>query len=139
MNWNGDVSPCVFFPYSPVNVREVFARGGTLDEVWAHPMFADIRRWQRDYGYREATEPCPDCGNWLAPCIIRDHHAVFRDLMRRHQPAPTDEDARAALLDPAYQQGLERFGRELETLTGPVWRERYREGRGTPPAPMQRP
>ena len=75
VNWNGDVSPCVFFPYSPVNVREVFARGGTLDEVWAHPFFAEIRGWQRDYGYREANEACPDCGNWLAPCIIRDHHA----------------------------------------------------------------
>ena len=89
VNWNGDVSPCVFFPYSPVNVREVFARGGTLDEVWAHPFFADIRRWQRDYGYREANEPCPDCGNWLAPCIIRDHHSDFLELVRRHEPAPT--------------------------------------------------
>ena len=83
------MSPCVFFPYSPVNVREVFARGGTLDEVWAHPFFADIRRWQRDYGYRETNEPCPDCGNWLAPCIIRDHHADFMELVRRHEPAPT--------------------------------------------------
>jgi len=138
VNWNGDVSPCVFFPYSPVNVRDVFARGGTLDEVWAHPFFADIRRWQRDYGYRESHEPCPDCGNWLAPCIIRDHHADFMELVRRHEPAPTDEDARAALDDAEYHEGLARFGRELEELTGPVWRERYKEGRGTPPAPMKR-
>ena len=138
VNWNGDVSPCVFFPYSPVNVRDVFARGGTLDEVWAHPFFADIRRWQREYGYRETNEPCPDCGNWLAPCIIRDHHADALELVRRHQPAPTDEDARAALADPDYHEGLERFGRELEELTGPVWRERYKQGNGTPPAPMPR-
>jgi hypothetical protein len=119
-------------------VRDVFARGGSLDEVWAHPFFADIRRWQREYGYRENGEPCPDCGNWLAPCIIRDHHAAFQELVRRHQPAPTDEDARAALLDPEYHAGLERFGRELEELTGPVWRKRYRDGKGTPPAPMKR-
>ena len=129
VNWNGDVSPCVFFPYSPVNVRDVFARGGTLDEVWAHPFFADIRRWQREYGYRETNEPCPDCGNWLAPCIIRDHHADALELVRRHHPTPTDEDARAALADPDYHAGLERFGRELEELTGPVWRERYKQGR----------
>ena len=89
VNWNGDVSPCVFFPYSPVNVKDVFARGGTLDDVWAHPFFADIRSWQRDYGYREANEACPDCGNWLAPCIIRDHHSDFLELVRRHEPAPT--------------------------------------------------
>ncbi len=138
VNWNGDVSPCVFFPYAPVNVKEVFARGGTLDDVWEHPFFADIRRWQREYGYREAGEACPDCGNWLAPCLIRDHHATFLEMVRRHEPAPIDEDARAALADPAYHQGLERFGRELEELTGPVWRRSYREGKGTPPAPMKR-
>jgi MoaA/NifB/PqqE/SkfB family radical SAM enzyme len=138
VNWNGDVSPCVFFPYSPVNVRDVFAGGGTLDDVWAHPFFADIRRWQREYGYRETSEPCPDCGNWLAPCIIRDHHATFLELVRRHEPTPTDADAQAALVDPEYHEGLERFGRELEELTGPVWRERYKQGNGTPSAPMQR-
>jgi MoaA/NifB/PqqE/SkfB family radical SAM enzyme len=138
VNWNGDVSPCVFFPYTPVNVRDVFARGGTLDDVWRHPFFADIRRWQRRQGYREAGEPCPDCGNWMAPCIIRDHHEDFMELMRRHEPAPLDEDARAALADPEYHAGLERFGRELEELTGPVWRERYLQGTGQPAAPMKR-
>ena len=138
VNWNGDVSPCVFFPYSPVNVKRVFASGGTLDDVWSQPFFADIRSWQRDQGYRETHEPCPECGNWLAPCIIRDHHADFLRLVRRHQPAPLDEDARAALADPEYHAGLERFGRELEDVTGPVWRERYLKGAGTPPAPMKR-
>jgi MoaA/NifB/PqqE/SkfB family radical SAM enzyme len=139
VNWNGDVSPCVFFPYSPVNVRDVFARGGSLDDVWTHPFFADIRLWQREHGYREANEACPEsCGNWLAPCIIRDHHAEFMELMRRHDPAPLDEDAAAALADPEYHQGLEWFGLGLEDLTGPVWRERYQQGKGTPPAPMRR-
>jgi hypothetical protein len=28
----------------------------------------------------------------------------------------------AVLADPAYHEGLERFGRELEELTGPGWR-----------------
>lgn len=138
VNWNGDVSPCVFVPYSPINLREVFDRGGNLDDVWSQPFFQDIRQWQRAYGYREAGEHCPDCGNWLAPCLIRDHHEDFMELMRRHEPRPTDEDAQAALLDPAYHEGLVRFGQELESLTGPVWQERYRKGRGTPPAPMTR-
>jgi hypothetical protein len=132
------VSPCVFFPYSPVNAREVFARGGTLDDVWTQPFFADIRRWQRANGYREANEPCPDCANWMAACIIRDHHDACMTLVRRHAPAPLDEDAAAALADPAYHEGLERFGRALEEVTGPVWRERYLQGKGTAPAPMKR-
>lgn len=71
-----------------------------MDDVWAHPFFADIRRWQRQYGYREANEPCPDRGNWLAPCLIRDHHATFLEMVRHHEPSPTDEDARTALSEP---------------------------------------
>lgn len=138
MNWNGDVSPCVFVPYSPVNINDVFARGGGLDEVWAHPFFAGIRRWQREHGYREANEKCPECSNWIAPCLIRDHHGDFMDLVREHSPKPTDDDARAALLDPDYHEGLVRFGQELEDLSGPIWKERYLQGRGTPPAPMTR-
>jgi hypothetical protein len=109
-----------------------------LDDVWARPFFKDIRQWQHDYGYREANEKCPDCHNWLAPCIIRDHHADFMELVKRHEPKPTDEDARAALQDPDYHAGLARFGEELEELTGPIWREGYKQGKGTPPAPMRR-
>jgi MoaA/NifB/PqqE/SkfB family radical SAM enzyme len=138
VNWNGDVSPCVFFPYSPVNVKEVFARGGTLDDVWEQPFFADIRAWQREYGFREAHEACPSCGNWMTPCLIRDHHATALELMRKHQPKPTDDDAAAALADPAYHAGLEGFGRDLGELTGRLWQERYLDGKGTPPGPMKR-
>lgn len=139
VNWSGDVSPCVFFPYSPVNINEVYARGGTLEEVWGHPLFADIRAWQREYGYREPREACPDCRNWVAPCLIRDHHADFMRIMGRHETRPTDDDARAALLDPAYHAGLERFDREFQAITDPVWDAQYRNGgRGVAPGPMTR-
>jgi MoaA/NifB/PqqE/SkfB family radical SAM enzyme len=139
VNWNGDVSPCVFFPYSPVNVVDVFDREGSLDEVWSHPFFADIRAWQRGYGYRESHEACPDCRNWIAPCLIRDHHADFMEIMARHQARPTDDDARAALADPEYHEGLLRFDREFQALTDPVWEAQYRgPGRGVPPGPMRR-
>ena len=139
INWNGDVSPCVFFPYSPVNVREVYARGGSLDEVWAHPFFADIRTWQREYGYRESHEPCPSCQNWIAPCLIRDHHSDFRRIMAAHDARATDDDARAALEDPQWHEGLERFDREFWAITDPLWEVQYRNGsKGVPPGPMKR-
>ena len=139
LGWSGDVSPCVFLPYSPLNIKDVYARGGTLDEVWGHPFFADIRRWQREYGYREPQEACPDCGNWIAPCLIRDHHDDFMRIMERHEARPTDDDARAALLDPAYHAGLERFDREFQAITNPYWEARYRNGgRGVVPGPMKR-
>jgi MoaA/NifB/PqqE/SkfB family radical SAM enzyme len=140
INWNGDVAPCVFFPYAPKNVNEVFASGGTLDDVWTHPFYADIRKWQREYGYREAHESCDgECGNWMVPCLIRDHHADFMKLMWEHPDVrPLDDDAKAALDDPAYHAGLEQFDRDYEALTGPKWEERYRHGTGIPPAPMKR-
>jgi hypothetical protein len=139
VNWNGDVSPCVFFPYAPRNVNEVFAGGGTLDDVWTHPFFADIREWQREYGYREAHESCNgSCGNWMAPCLIRDHHSEFMKIMGAHRVHPVDDDAKAALDDADYHAGLEKFDREYEALTGPVWRERYLQAQGIPPAPMER-
>jgi MoaA/NifB/PqqE/SkfB family radical SAM enzyme len=125
VNWNGDVSPCVFVPYSPVNIRATHAQGRTLDDVWAEPFFASIRGWQRSYGYREKGEGRDGYGNWLAPCIIRDHHQEFRQILARHPATPVDEDARAALLDPHYQQGLESFGDELASLSRPIWESRY--------------
>jgi len=125
VDWNGNVNPCVFVPYSPVSIHEVYARGGTLDQVWEQPFFASIRAWQRSYGYREEGEACGECGNWLRPCLIRDHHDVFLKLVHEHQPRPADEDARAALDDPAYHDGLVAFDRRLAELTDPIWRARY--------------
>lgn len=139
-NWNGDVSPCVFFPYTPKNIKEIFAHGGTLDELWTDPFFADVRRWQRGYGYREAHEPGDgQCGNWMAPCLIRDHHGDCLGILRRHDHVkPMDDDARLALDDPRYHAGLEQFGCDYEALSGPRWRDLYLRGTGTPPAPMKR-
>jgi MoaA/NifB/PqqE/SkfB family radical SAM enzyme len=137
VNWNGDVSPCVFVPYSPVNIADVYARGGSLEEVWTQPFFTSIRRWQRDYGYRRTEERCPErCDNWLAPCIIRDHHAEFQKMVEEHHPKPTDDDAKAALEDPSYHERLVEFDRQFAAITDPVWEAKYRRSPGTPPPPL---
>jgi MoaA/NifB/PqqE/SkfB family radical SAM enzyme len=125
VNWNGAVSPCVFVPYSPVNVKDVFARGGDLDDVWAEPFFASIRGWQKSYGYRQDGQTCGEWGNWLRPCLIRDHHAEFRKILAVHPAEPTDEEARAALVDDGYHRALEDFDEELAALTDPIWRAEY--------------
>jgi Iron-sulfur cluster-binding domain len=138
VNWNGDVSPCVFCPWSPVNVRDVYEAGGTLDDVWAHPFFAAIRRWQREYGYRESHEPCGETHDWIAPCLIRDHHADFERLVAPGGVLPTDADARAAQADPAWHEGLRQFDREFQALADPVWERVYLRSPGVPPGPMRR-
>jgi len=126
VDWNGAVCPCVFVPYSPVNLRDLYASGGTLDDVWAQRFFAAFRGWQRGYGYREAHESYEGGGNWLRPCPIRDHHRDFRAMVAEGDARPVDAAARDALEDPAYAAGLEAFDRRLAELTDPIWRERYR-------------
>ncbi len=125
VDWNGAVCPCVFIPYSPVNIKEAYRQGKTLNDVWREPFFQGIRAWQRGYGYREPGQTAPAQGNWLRPCLIRDHHAVFDRLAREHAAQPADEAARAAQRDPSYREGLEAFGRELAAATDPIWARQY--------------
>ena len=117
IDWNGHVSPCVFVPYSPVNVKDIYATGGTLNDIWANPFFADIRGWQESYMQSK--------GNWLAPCLNRDHHGALSQLIAKHEPEPIDESAREALLDPGYGKGLEHYGERYDELSGLIWREQY--------------
>ncbi len=117
IDWNGAVSPCVFVPYAPVNVNDVYAKGGTLNDIWAEPFFAGIRGWQEKYWQGK--------GNWLAPCIIRDHHSDLRRMIAQHEPDPTDENARKALLDPDYARGLAEYDEQYQSLSGPLWETRY--------------
>lgn len=112
IDWNGAISPCVFVPYSPVNVNDLYAKGKTLSDAWSEPFFSGIRNWQENYWQ--------DKGNWLAPCIIRDHHADLRHLIAQHEPDPTDESARAALLDPDYARGLAEYDEKYQSLSGPL-------------------
>jgi MoaA/NifB/PqqE/SkfB family radical SAM enzyme len=125
VNWNGSVTPCVFAPYAAANVKDFFASGRTLTDAWAQPFFASMRRWQREYGFRESDQAHGRCDNWLAPCPIRDHHGAFRQLLERHRPEPADADAAAALTDPEYRRGMEEFGARFDDLSRPVWNERY--------------
>jgi MoaA/NifB/PqqE/SkfB family radical SAM enzyme len=120
IDWNGSVTPCVFVPYSPVSIEEVYARGGTLTDAWTDPFFAGIRDWQA--GYKKGNGKH---GNWLAPCIIRDHHDEFRRLLREHEPDPSDSSAEEALMDPEYEQGMVAYGAAYQELSGEVWRKQY--------------
>lgn len=117
IDWNGAVSPCVFLPYSPVNIKDVYARGETLNDVWADPFFHDLRQWQLNYKNQN--------GNGLAPCPNRDHHADLQRLLMEHEPDPIDANAAAALLDPDYARGLAQYDADYEALTHDIWENHY--------------
>ena len=94
VDWNGAVMPCVFMPYAPTNVNQVFARGGTIEDIWQEPFFAGVRSWQKNYGFHEPGKMAD--GNLLMACPIRDHHKELRRIVLEHEPDPVDERAAGA-------------------------------------------
>ncbi len=125
VDWNGDVSPCVFMPYTPVNLHDLFARGKDLNDLWAEPFFARIREWQKEYNPRLRGDVEQPEGNLLRPCPIRDHHAEFRRMAREYGVRPTDSGSSATARTRAYVEGLERFDRGLARLLDPIWKADY--------------
>lgn len=120
IDWNGAVTPCAFVPYSPVNVNDVYKRGGTLNDIWAEPFFSGLREWQDRYRCDGDSH-----GNWLMPCPIRDHYMEFRRLLVQYEPDPTDHNAREALSDDGYARGLAKYDESYRALSDPIWRDRY--------------
>lgn len=40
--------PCVFAPYAVADIHQIYAQGGTLQDVWEALLLRSIRRWQRE-------------------------------------------------------------------------------------------
>jgi MoaA/NifB/PqqE/SkfB family radical SAM enzyme len=125
VNWDGTVTPCVFVPYSPVNIYEIYSQGKNLNDVWAHPFFADIRKWQREYGYGKNHAVEGPVKNWIMPCPMRDHFKDMYELLLKHQPRPIDENAAAALQDPDYYRGLVEYNHQVAEVLDPIWEKDY--------------
>jgi MoaA/NifB/PqqE/SkfB family radical SAM enzyme len=123
IDWSGNVFPCVFVPYSPVNIKELFAKGGSLNTLISEPFFKSIRDWQKDYGYDKQTLSASQ--NWLRPCIMRDHYQEFKKLVTEHAPQPGDETAKEALRDDRYCQEMIEFDKKMAELTNPIWQQEY--------------
>ncbi|HIE05898.1 MAG TPA: radical SAM protein [bacterium (Candidatus Stahlbacteria)] len=119
IDWHGNVNPCVFFPYAPVNVNNIYHNGGHINDIWDTPFFKAIRNWQAEYVRKH--------GNWLRPCIIRDHHKTARKLIDEFKPNPSDEGAREALTNINYYRKMVEFDEQLAKITDPIWKDEYLE------------
>lgn len=125
INWNGDVTPCVFIPYAAANIHDLYEKGGTIMDLMDLPFFVDIRRWQKSYGYK--TRPS-DTKNLILPCPHRDHFEFMQGLIEKHRPKPINIEAAQAIQDPRYCQGLREYNRACAALLDPVWEEEYLHG-----------
>lgn len=119
IEWNGNVTPCVFVPYSPVNIKEVYARGGNLNDIFCEPFFADIRRWQM------RIKQDTGGSNLLNPCPIRDHNADLRQLIRTHEAEPIDTNSAHALQDASYALGMDEYDKEYQAIVDHLWQSVY--------------
>jgi len=122
INWDGKVMPCVFVPYAATNINTIFAEGKDLNHVYEEPFFNDIRSWQDAYRKKNGSGKH---GNLLAPCFIRDHHDVMREIVARNEPDPENEPAREALLDKEYRDSMIKYGKDYQELSNPFWEEHY--------------
>ena len=119
IDWNGTVAPCVFVPYSPVNINKVFARGGDLNDIYSEPFFADIRKWQIDMKIKTNSK------NLLNPCPVRDHNSDFRKILFKHEAEPSDANAAAAIQDEEYAAGMDAYGEEYQKIADSIWEKKY--------------
>ncbi len=126
IDWNGTVTPCAFFPYSTVNIFEVYEKGGNLNDVYNQPFFEAIRKWQDAYGYKRKPDKV---GNYILGCPIRDHYRVARNIIDKFHALPEDESARQALEDREYYKGMVEYDLKLKELLDPYWKEIYLKGK----------
>jgi len=111
IEWNGNVTPCVFVPYSPVNVKTIYERGGNLNNIYSEPFFANIRNWQKN---RKGE-------SLLNPCLIRDHNVFLREIIDQYHAQPIDQNATSALQDPVYAEGMDRYATAYGQISNKVW------------------
>jgi MoaA/NifB/PqqE/SkfB family radical SAM enzyme len=122
INWNGDVVPCVFNPYSDTNINNLYRAGGTLtDAVETSNLFRSIREWQNQYGFRRGEK----ASNLMAPCPIRDHFKDYRSILLQTQASGIDAPAEIALSDQEYYENMTRYGEEVEQQLQPIWDHRF--------------
>jgi len=121
IDWNGNIAPCVFFPYTTANVYELYSRGGSLSSLLEDEYFQAIRSWQERYlKGRERME------NLFLPCPMRDHYGFAHRLLSSQGAKPMDENAAAALSDPEYRRRMMEYNRRTAELLDPLWqREVY--------------
>jgi MoaA/NifB/PqqE/SkfB family radical SAM enzyme len=100
---NGDVEPCVFVHFAVDNIKEK-----SLVDVLQSPFFKDIRE----------AQPYED-DNLLCPCLIIDHPAVLRELVRKHGARPTHPGSENILTDLA--EGLDEYSREIHEIFETEW------------------
>jgi len=121
VDWDGNVTPCVFIPYYVDNVYDLYNNGRTLCDALFSDFMKNGRKWQMQYGLDDWKKP----HNWLMPCSIRDHYEIFKDSVLTEGAKPEDEKAKEALESAEYFEVMKDYDRQLQGLTEKIWEAEY--------------
>jgi MoaA/NifB/PqqE/SkfB family radical SAM enzyme len=123
IDWDGNVTPCVFAPFSAGNIVEIYDSGGDINTIWKSGFFKAIRDWQKEYGF---GKNCPEeKGNLMMSCPYRDHHPQFLEWIKQYKTIPSDYGSDKTFMGSRYCSNMAGYGKELAELMDPVWKEKY--------------
>ncbi len=120
IDWDGNIAPCVFFPYVVDNLYNIYERGDTISAPLTSGLFKNIRSFQDRYIGWKSDKPTK---NLFMPCPIRDHHRFARTIINKNQPEPLDQEADVALNDHTYHKRMEEYDVRLHKRLDPKWSE----------------
>jgi MoaA/NifB/PqqE/SkfB family radical SAM enzyme len=122
--WDGTITPCVFIPFKDPesgNLYALYENGKTIVDAVKSPLFEKIRNWQFQYWINQPKE---NCGNLLAPCIIRDNAERFYRIVKETRAQPLDEGASTYLT--LIEKGcMPEYNRCYRKLVDPLWENEY--------------
>ncbi|MDH5684673.1 MAG: radical SAM protein [candidate division WOR-3 bacterium] len=123
IDWNGDVSPCVFFPYHNTNIYEVYKNGKCIKDVLSTPLFQKVRQWQEEYGLNQKFLTSKT--DWLRPCPIRDHYEEATKIIHFAQAKGTDFSPDSTVNASSYYNKMVEYDKILEKITRKIWESQY--------------
>jgi len=122
LDWQGNIYPCVFFPYAAANIGEIYARSGNLNNIINLSLHSRIRDWQFRY-WKD--------GDLLRPCPIRDHYKLAKAFVLQTNATPADSAAKEILESKDYEEKMVSYDIKLEEKTKPIWEKFYKRRDGT--------
>jgi MoaA/NifB/PqqE/SkfB family radical SAM enzyme len=126
VDWDGNVMPCVFAPYSTCNIHEIHSRGGTLNDAWETPLLAGIREWQTRHATCGGAVVSDGAGGGMVcACPVRDHYADFMEIIEHSGAKPVDSSADSCSTNPAFVRQMIDYGRDFATYSRPVLDAEY--------------
>jgi MoaA/NifB/PqqE/SkfB family radical SAM enzyme len=122
IDWNGNIMPCAFFPYSTMNINDIYKSGKTINAIFEDPFLKAIRSWQQNYGCLNAKLDAQT--DWLRPCPMRDHYATARKVVNKYHARLIDGND-PVMRSKRYANEMIEFDRNLEEKVGSFWCEEY--------------